>query len=205
MCFLDRPLVGIKQNCGSCLSRHNCSIGQGVFWVFFAKVFSDMDNRGKQSISSTQQPVDCNPAPDISYFVTLDGLLKCLAIILNFLCFLCISVGGDYMGIGWSTFVVVIGFTLSLLFFLLYLFHLAENFDKVPWTMAEMIFCFIWTIFYFITASALGVAATQNQIGTFGWAAAAFFGFCAMIVYGLNAYLKFETWRHDEPDIDENV
>jgi hypothetical protein len=35
-----------------------------------------------------------------------------------------------------------------------------------------MVFCFVWTLFSFISGSILGVAATQQE-GTFGWAVAA--------------------------------
>lgn len=94
------------------------------------------DNRGKENLSTQQKPGECVPFPDVSYFVTLDGLMKCLAIMLDFLCFICISVGEEYLGIGWSTFVVVMGFTISTLFLLLYIFHLAENFDRVPWALS---------------------------------------------------------------------
>jgi len=155
--------------------------------------------------SSNQQPIECSPAPDVNYFLTLDGLLKCLAIALNFLSFLCISVGGgDFLGIGCSTFFVVIGLSVSIIFLLLYVFHVADNYDNVPWELTEMVYTFVWSIFEFIGGSVLGFASsTQN--GTFAWAIASFFCFSAMCVYGLDCYLKFTNWKSDLSEDGEQV
>jgi hypothetical protein len=60
-----------------------------------------------------------------------------------------------------------------------------------------MVYCFAWTIFYFIAASVLAVAAASYR-GTFFWAVAAFFAFAAMCAYGFDAYLKFLAWKRDE-------
>lgn len=57
-----------------------------------------------------------------------------------------------------------------------------------------MIYCFAWTIFYFIAGSVLAVASVSFH-GAFGWAVAAFFAFCAMCVYALDCYLKFLAWK----------
>ncbi|CAD1477540.1 unnamed protein product, partial [Heterotrigona itama] len=55
----------------------------------------------------------------------------------------------------------------------------------------EFIFCGLWTIFYMLAASlAAGHAAYIEAFG-----AAAFFGFCAMVVYGYDAWLKFHASR----------
>jgi hypothetical protein len=66
-----------------------------------------------------------------------------------------------------------------------------------PLKFQEMIYCFAWTIFYFIAASLLAVAAATYR-GTFFWAVAAFFAFAAMCAYGFDAYLKFLAWKRDE-------
>ncbi|KAH7728744.1 synaptophysin/synaptoporin family protein [Aphelenchoides avenae] len=140
-----------------------------------------------------------NPNLDLDYLRTLPGMLKCLAIALDFLCFLCVLVGGPgyYAGVGWATFVSVVGFVISLVLLVLYLFHVVDTLDNIPWIVAEMIYCFSWTIFYFIAGSVLAVASVSFH-GAFGWAVAAFFSFCAMCVYALDCYLKFLAWKNNE-------
>ncbi|KAI6181441.1 MARVEL domain-containing protein [Aphelenchoides besseyi] len=145
------------------------------------------------------ETVECRVTPDPSYIQTLDGLLKLLVIVLNLLCFICVAIGGPgyYSGISWVTFTTTFGFTISLLLLFLYLFHVVDMFPQIPWIIGEMVYCFAWTIFYFISASILAVG-TASYRGTFGWALAAFFAFAAMCAYGFDCYLKFLAWKRDE-------
>uniref|UniRef100_A0A914CUT8 MARVEL domain-containing protein n=1 Tax=Acrobeloides nanus TaxID=290746 RepID=A0A914CUT8_9BILA len=140
-----------------------------------------------------------NPNLDLDYLRTLPGMLKCLAIAIDFLCFLCVLVGGHayYTGIGWATFVSVFGFVVSLSLLILYLFHIVDSLGDIPWIVSEMIFCFAWTIFFFIAGSVLAVGSV-TAYGSFAWAVAAFFAFCGMCVYGLDCYLKFLAWKNKE-------
>ncbi|KAI6183183.1 MARVEL domain-containing protein [Aphelenchoides bicaudatus] len=143
--------------------------------------------------------VECRAKPDMTYLQTLPGLLKIIIIVLNILVFFCVAIGGPgyYAGIGWATFVATFGFTISLILLLLYLFHVVDMMPNIPWIVGEMVYCFAWTIFYFIAASVLVVAAASYR-GTFFWAVAAFFAFAAMCAYGFDAYLKFLAWKRDE-------
>ena len=136
---------------------------------------------------------------DSSYISTLPGLLKCLAIILDFMCFVCVLIGGPayYAGVGWATFVSVFGFVISLTLLMLYLFHVVDTLPQIPWIVGEMIFCFAWTIFYFIAGSVLAVASVSHRY-TVGWSVAAFFAFFALLTYGLDCYLKFLAWKSNE-------
>ncbi|CAJ0573541.1 unnamed protein product, partial [Mesorhabditis spiculigera] len=61
----------------------------------------------------------------------------------------------------------------------------------------EMVYTFIWTIFFFIAGSVLAVASVQYA-QTAGWAIAAFFALAAMCAYGFDCYLKFLQWKHNE-------
>ncbi|CAD5206237.1 unnamed protein product [Bursaphelenchus okinawaensis] len=136
---------------------------------------------------------------DPSYLRTLPGMLKVVVIVLDFLCFFCVLVGGPgyYAGVGFATFVSVIGFMISLTLLILYLCHIVDNLENIPWIVGEMVYCFAWTIFFFIAGSVLAVASVSHR-NTTGWALAAFFAIAAMCAYGLDCYLKFLAWKNDE-------
>src|SRR3954468_22982396 len=72
---------------------------------------------------------------DLGYLQTLPGLLKCLEIAFNFLCFICVLIGGPgyYAGVGWATFVSIFGLIITLTLLMLYIFHVVDSFDQVPW------------------------------------------------------------------------
>jgi hypothetical protein len=79
--------------------------------------------------------VECNPWLDTSYLRTLPGLLKLIVICFNFLCFMCVLIGGPayYAGVGGATFVSVFGFIISLTLLILYLFHIVDQWPQIPW------------------------------------------------------------------------
>uniref|UniRef100_A0A915DCB6 MARVEL domain-containing protein n=1 Tax=Ditylenchus dipsaci TaxID=166011 RepID=A0A915DCB6_9BILA len=146
-----------------------------------------------------ESPSDLNISLDMDYVRTLPGLLKCLEIAFDFLCFVCVLVGGPayYAGVGWSTFVSVFGFVITLTLLMLYIFHVVDTMPQVPWIVGEMVYCFAWTIFYFIAGSVLAVASVSHPHAG-GWTVAAFFAFLALITYGLDCYLKFLAWKNNE-------
>uniref|UniRef100_A0A183BZH0 MARVEL domain-containing protein n=1 Tax=Globodera pallida TaxID=36090 RepID=A0A183BZH0_GLOPA len=114
--------------------------------------------------------VEFNPWLDTSYLRTLPGLLKVIVIVFNLLCFMCLLIGGPayYAGVGGATFVSVFGFIISLTLLMLYLFHIVDQFAQIPWIVCEMIFCFAWTIFYFIAGSVshrLGQPSLRRRVG----------------------------------------
>ncbi|KAE9551764.1 hypothetical protein FO519_005043 [Halicephalobus sp. NKZ332] len=134
------------------------------------------------------------------------------------MCFICVIGGGPgyFHGVSFATFVSVFGFSISLIFLLLYLFHVVDQYQHLPIIVTEMIYCFAWTIFFFIAGSVLAVASVTFKGAAF-WAVAAvgifvinpgnfhrawgifvFFGFGAMCVYGLDCYLKFLAWKNNE-------
>ncbi|VDO69080.1 unnamed protein product [Heligmosomoides polygyrus] len=114
------------------------------------------------------------PSIDCAYIRTLGGIMKCVCIALCLLTFLCVLIGGPgyYSGAGWATFVSSVGLCLSTSLLFLYLFRVVDALPQVPWIVGEMCFCFAWTIFYFIAACVLAVAAARFA-ATGGWAVAA--------------------------------
>ncbi|RCN44843.1 synaptophysin / synaptoporin [Ancylostoma caninum] len=136
------------------------------------------------------------PAADCSYIRTLGGIMKCVCIALCLLCFLCVLIGGPgyytgelqspehlswlmreritllEKGAGWATFVSSVGLCVSTTLLFLYVFRVVDALPQVPWIVGEMCFYFAWTIFFFIAASVLAVAAARFT-ATGGWAVAA--------------------------------
>ncbi|KAK6728676.1 hypothetical protein RB195_005990 [Necator americanus] len=139
------------------------------------------------------------PSADCSYIRTLGGIMKCVCIVLCFLCFLCVLIGGPgyYTGAGWATFVSSVGLCISTTLLFLYVFRVVDALPQIPWIVGEMCFYFAWTIFFFIAASVLAVAAARFT-ATGGWAVASFFAFGAMCAYGFDCYLKFLAWKNNE-------
>ncbi|KAK2588275.1 hypothetical protein KPH14_004298 [Odynerus spinipes] len=140
--------------------------------------------------TTTVQPnVRFNPA----YIRTLPGILKVIQVVLNLLGFICITVSkyGNHSRGGWFNTVAMIGFWFTGVLLVLYLFHIVEKFSKIPWLKIELIFCGLWAFFYFIAAS---LSADYGRVSE-AFAAAAFFGFCAVIAYGYDAWLKFSAIR----------
>ncbi|EFO25899.1 synaptophysin/synaptoporin family protein [Loa loa] len=139
------------------------------------------------------------PELDLNYLKTLSGMLKCICITLDFICFICLLVGGPayYIGVGWIIFVCVFGMLVSLVLLILYLFHIVDLLHQIPWIVSEMIFYFAWAVFFFICGCVLALVAARFH-GITGYGAASFLSFGALCAYGFDSYVKFLAWRHNE-------
>lgn len=144
--------------------------------------------------------VQTNIRFDPSYIRTIPGILKIVQILLNLLGFICIEVAGVYhtRGSFFNT-VSMTGFWFTGVLLALYLFHIIEKFYKIPWLKVEFIFCGVIALLYLI-AAALAAAVYLEA-----YAAAAFFGFCAMVVYGYDAFLKYKGLQSGELAQGERV
>ncbi|XP_006613089.1 plasmolipin-like [Apis dorsata] len=140
--------------------------------------------------TTTTQP---NIRFDSSYIRTLPGILKIVQVILNLLGFICITVSSYHTSRGeWFNTVAMGGFWFTGILLVFYLFHIVEKFSKIPWLKIEFLFCIIWTAFYLLAASlAVDYAKYIEAYGV-----AAFFGYCAMVVYGYDAWLKFQAIKN---------
>ncbi|KIH55433.1 synaptophysin / synaptoporin [Ancylostoma duodenale] len=119
------------------------------------------------------------PAADCSYIRTLGGIMKCVCIALCLLCFLCVLIGGPgyYTGklptLCFCTWVLFRGMVAnSHLKNFSFLFTVDSGKITTQSILQEMCFYFAWTIFFFIAASVLAVAAARFT-ATGGWAVAA--------------------------------
>lgn len=100
-----------------------------------------------------------------------------------------------YTGINSGSFfntVAMTGFWFTGILLGFYLFHVVEKFFRIPWLKIELIFCGLWAIFYLIAA------IWVSTINSSAFTAAAFFGFCAMVVYGYDAFLKWKAYQAGE-------
>lgn len=128
---------------------------------------------------------------DRLYIQTIPGILKAVVIVLNLIGFICIEASkyshlsrGEYFN-----FVAMCGFWFSGLMLIFYIFHVVEKFFKIPWLKIEFVFYALWTLLYLIAAI---LAVTFNSGA---YTAAGFFGFLAMVVYGYDAFLKYQLIR----------
>uniref|UniRef100_A0A0N5AVF0 MARVEL domain-containing protein n=1 Tax=Syphacia muris TaxID=451379 RepID=A0A0N5AVF0_9BILA len=115
------------------------------------------------------------------------------------LCFVTLLLIGrtvHFSGTFWSLIVCSTAITASLTMLILYLFHVVDILVQIPWILSEMIFCFCWSIFYFIVGSVLAITSSTYKHFGFGFAALCAFG--AMSIYGFDCFLKFLSWKHDE-------
>ncbi|OXA64018.1 CKLF-like MARVEL transmembrane domain-containing protein 4 [Folsomia candida] len=104
---------------------------------------------------------------DPSYVRTLPGTLKCAQ--------MAIAQRSNAHNANWFAFVAFGGLLITLILFLLFLFHLVEKLHFLPWLLIELVYCGIWTFFYFTAATAV---ASMGHIEN-PFAAAAFFGYLA--------------------------
>ncbi|KAJ0181534.1 hypothetical protein K1T71_002256 [Dendrolimus kikuchii] len=135
--------------------------------------------------------VQTNIRFDKSYLLTLPGILKCAQVFFSLVGFISVQVShmnnapkGSFYG--WIS-MIAFWFTGILLGF--YLFHLVEKFYKIPWLKMEFGFCALWTLMYLIV-SILATTVHDNP-----HAAAAVFGFVAMVAYAIDAYVKYVAVR----------
>ncbi|GAB6027916.1 hypothetical protein CHUAL_002131 [Chamberlinius hualienensis] len=154
-----------------------------------------METRSTYTTTTTSTKVIITPRFDPSYLRTIPGILKLFRMLMDLLGFICVMVSGVYYwsGANWFSFVSMTSFWVTGVLLVFYLFHLIERLHFLPWMLLEFIYNTVWTVFYLIAAA---IVASLGQIEAF--AAAAFFGFCAMIAYGYDAFLKFRGWRNGD-------
>ncbi|CEF68146.1 Marvel domain-containing protein [Strongyloides ratti] len=143
---------------------------------------------------------------DLDYLKTLSGMLKCIEIALCFLTFITVIGGGPYYynGATWASFVSSVGLMITTILLIFYLFHVVDKFTNVPWIVSEMVYCFMFSMFFFLAGSALALASMQYKLSA-GWAIASFFAFCAMVAYAFDCYLKFLSWKKGEKAVGGNI
>ncbi|CAH1645228.1 unnamed protein product [Spodoptera littoralis] len=126
---------------------------------------------------------------DPSYLKTLPGILKVVVVLFNLIGFICIQSSAFWSnGRGvYFNIVANLGFWFSGILLALYLFHVVEKYHNIKWLKIEMI-AYIVMVFLYLIASTIVVA-----FGAAGYSAAGFFGYLAMVLYGGDAFLKYQA------------
>ncbi|KAK2723491.1 CKLF-like MARVEL transmembrane domain-containing protein 8 [Artemia franciscana] len=130
---------------------------------------------------------------DKEYLRSIPGMLKAVVMVINIIAFICVS-SSDFhyhSNANWMSFCAWAGFFTTGTLLLFYCLHLIEKFHFIPWLLVEFIYCAVWSFFFF---SASCACASYGKASNW-FAAAAFFGFCSCLLYGLDAYMKFVDWR----------
>jgi len=157
----------------------------------------DPETAGFPATHTTTTTTSMTPESDIrfdpTYVRTLPGTLKCAQMVLNLCGFISISVAtrSNSHNANWFGVVSFGGLLITFILFLLFVFHVVEKLHFIPWILIELVYCGIWTFFYFTAATA---AASMGHYED-PFAAAAFFGYVAMLFYGFDAYLKYISWK----------
>lgn len=149
----------------------------------------------REEVVVTETVVHTNIRWDPGYVKTLPGALKLAAVILDLVCMICLVASPPYWrehSVGeWYIFVCMTAFWVSSILLIMYLLHFIEKFHVIPWLMLEFGFYALWTFFFFTSSIAVAVKSVYSP----AMVAAAIFGFVCMVVYGVDAIIKFMGWR----------
>ncbi|KAL3281805.1 hypothetical protein HHI36_005006 [Cryptolaemus montrouzieri] len=131
---------------------------------------------------------------DPTYIQTLPGILKIVQIVCSFIGFICIEVSGisNHTRGGFFNFVALVAILFTGILLIFYLLHIIEKTYKIPWLMVEFGFCAIWALAF------LAVSIMAATYGADTYLVAAFFGFCCMVSYGFDAFLKYAALNRGE-------
>ncbi|XP_046419036.1 plasmolipin-like [Neodiprion fabricii] len=133
---------------------------------------------------------------DRSLILTLPSILRITQMLFSLLGFICVTTTlFAYKSQGqWFNTVAMGGFWYTAIIFIFYLFHVIEKLHKIPWLKIELVFCIIWCVCNFVAAVVIVTYVSYD--GALGFAT--FFGFGAMIAFGIDAYLKYMRIKRGE-------
>ncbi|XP_045470067.1 CKLF-like MARVEL transmembrane domain-containing protein 4 [Harmonia axyridis] len=160
-----------------------------------------MSQPGQHTIVYSSTCVVTSIRWDPSYIQTLPGIIKIVQILSSFFGFICIEASGlaSHTRGGFFNFVALVAIFFTGILLIFYLFHIIEKTFRIPWLMVEFAFCAIWTFAFFAVSI---MAATY---GSDAYLFAAFFGFCCMVAYGIDAFLKYSSLKRGEIAQGERV
>ncbi|XP_050702645.1 MARVEL domain-containing protein 1-like isoform X2 [Eriocheir sinensis] len=123
----------------------------------------------------------------------IPAILKIAVMVTNLIGYLCsaFSTFNYYSHSEWFCFVSMTGFWATGILLILYVLHVVEKFQRVPWLKVELGYCTLWALLYLIAAS---VCIWRGGADT----AAGFFGYVSLVIYAVDAFFKFKAWRSGE-------
>ncbi|XP_037077639.1 CKLF-like MARVEL transmembrane domain-containing protein 3 [Pollicipes pollicipes] len=135
---------------------------------------------------------------DKSMFRSREVLLKIGEVLVCLIGLICVSCAPNpYISqAGFFYFLSSVGIVVALVMMVLYVVHLR---DKMAGTLrlnfVEMVYAALWSFFFFAAAIACVVLGSKFSNGG-AYIAAGFFGFVAMVLYGIDAFIMYNAWRH---------
>lgn len=130
---------------------------------------------------------------DRSYVKTVPGILKLVEIACNLIGFICIKISWSWVSAIFYNILYWVAIIITGFLLVAYTLHIVEKFHHWPWHKLEFYYCVIVSLTYF------GCSIFASTIGESVGYAVGFFGFCAIIAYGFDAYLKFKGFRRGLP------
>ncbi|KAJ0181532.1 hypothetical protein K1T71_002254 [Dendrolimus kikuchii] len=130
---------------------------------------------------------------DRGYAKSMPGILKLSQLLFNIIGFICIKVSWSWVSAVFYNILYWFANIITIFLFIMYTFHFVEKYDKWPWVKYEFFYCCIVITAYIICS----IFATT--IGESVGYAVGFFGFCAILVYGFDGFLKYKAWRRGLP------
>lgn len=131
---------------------------------------------------------------DPSYAKTVPGVIKIIIIIFSLIAFICIQASSFWSNGRGVYFNVIaqfgIWYSVGILF--CYLFHIVEKYHNWKWLRIEMI-ADVAFVFLYLTTSTIVVA-----FGSAAYSAAGFFGYLTMVLFGSDAFIKFNAIKAGE-------
>ncbi|XP_026490561.2 proteolipid protein 2 [Vanessa tameamea] len=145
-------------------------------------------------------PVAAEPPPprkvlrfDKGYWKTMPGILKIVELVCNIVGFICIKISWAWLSAIFYNILYWVGNIITAFLFLMYTFHFVEKYDRWPWHKLEFFYCLAMSLSY------IGTSIFATTLGESVGYAVGFFGLCAIIAYGFDAYLKYKGWKRGLP------
>ncbi|KAI5634713.1 CKLF-like MARVEL transmembrane domain-containing protein 4 [Phthorimaea operculella] len=121
-------------------------------------------------------------------------MIKAAVIIFNLIGYICIQASSFYTNGRGVYFIIVslVGLCFSAAILLCYLWHIVEKYHSIKWLKIEMVG---YAVLMFLNLVGATVAVA---FGSAAFSAAGFFGYLAMVLYGIDAFLKYRALKTGE-------
>jgi len=126
------------------------------------------------------------------YFTTPHGIVKLVQMVLDVLSFTLSMI--SWFTVGWFNVVSISAFSFTSILLALHLFHIVDTLQPTTVIITELVYCALYAVFFLIAST---IAATYAAVSG-SMALATIFGFACMVLYGIDACLKYKMWKYQE-------
>jgi hypothetical protein len=144
-----------------------------------------------------QPPPPGDEVADVGFVKSIPGILKAVEMIFSLITFICASVNTYGMpAAGWVQFVSMTAFICTIILYIFFLFKLPPKFPRqFPFKFSEFCFYTTFAVFYFISGIVAACFTHYNGYYFPSMAAASFFSFACLLLFGVDAFFHFTDWR----------